>query len=60
MSPLLSAELQLLVYFPPSRDLFRDIGRLLGQREGGETDGGRGPAARHPDTAGPLIDATIR
>ena len=60
MSPLLNAELPLFVYFPPSRDLFRDTGRLLGQREGGETDRDRGPVARHPDTTGPLIDATIK
>jgi hypothetical protein len=48
MSPLLNAELQLLVYFPPSRDLFMDIGRLLGQREGGETDGGPGARGATP------------
>ena len=50
VSPLLNAELQLLVYCPPFQELIRDIRRLLDQREGGET--GRG--------ATPLIDATIR
>ncbi|KAF8471374.1 hypothetical protein DFH94DRAFT_674372 [Russula ochroleuca] len=45
-----NAVLQLLVYCPPFRDLFRDLGRLVGRREGGETDGG----------ATPLIDATVR
>ena len=50
VSPLLNAELQLLVYCPPFRDLFKDLGWLLDQREGGETTRG----------ATPLIDATIR
>jgi hypothetical protein len=43
---LASAVLQSLVYCPPFRDLFRD----LGQRERGETGGGTTP----------LVDATVR
>jgi hypothetical protein len=46
---LANAVLQSLVYCPPFRDLFRDQGRLVGHREGGETGGG----------ATPLIDATV-
>jgi hypothetical protein len=42
---------QLLVYCPPSRDLFTDLGWLVCQHEGGETGGGG---------ATPPIDATIR
>jgi hypothetical protein len=47
---LANAVLQLLVYCPPSRDLFRDIGRLVGQRE----EGGIGGSTT------PLMDATVR
>jgi hypothetical protein len=41
---------RLLVYCPPFRELSRDMGQLMGQREGKETDGG----------ATPLMDATVR
>ena len=47
---LANAVLQSLVCCPPFRDLFGDLRRLLGQREGGKTGGG----------ATPLIDATVR
>ena len=47
---LANAVLQSLAYCPPFRNQFRDLRRLLGQREGGKTGGG----------ATPLIDATIR
>jgi hypothetical protein len=47
---LVNAVLQSLLYCPPFRDQFRDLRRLLGQREGRKTGGG----------ATPLIDATIR
>lgn len=47
---LANAMFQLLVYCPPFRDLFRDIGRLVGQREEG---GSRGSTT-------PLIDAMVR
>jgi ubiquitin carboxyl-terminal hydrolase 10 len=45
-----SAVLQLLVYCPLFWDLFRDVGRLIGQRGEEETGGG----------ATPLVDATVR
>jgi hypothetical protein len=48
---LANAVLQLLVYCPPFRDLFRDLGRLVGQREGGEVTGG---------SVTPLIDASVK
>ena len=47
---LANAVLQSLVYCPPFRELFRDWGRLEGQREGGETS----------RSVTPLIDATVR
>ena len=47
---LANAMFQLLVYCPPFRDLFRDIGRLVGQREEG---GSRGSTTS-------LIDAMVR
>jgi hypothetical protein len=47
---LANAVLRLLVCCPPFRELFRDLGRLVGQREGGETGGG----------ATPLVDATVK
>ena len=42
--------LQLLVYCSPFRELFSNLGRLLGQRKGGVTDSG----------ATPLVDATVK
>jgi hypothetical protein len=47
---LANAMLHLLVHCPPFLDLFRELGQLMGQREGGET--GR--------AATPLMNATIR
>ena len=45
-----NAVLQLLVYCPPFLDLFRGLGRLVGQRDGREIGG----------VSTPLIDATVR
>jgi Family of unknown function (DUF6535) len=45
-----NAVLQLLVYCPPFLDLFRELGRLVGQRGGRELSG----------VATPLIDATVK
>jgi ubiquitin carboxyl-terminal hydrolase 10 len=47
---LANAVLRLLIYCPPFRGLFRDLGQLVGQREGGETGGGTTP----------LVDATVK
>ena len=47
---LANAMLQLLVYCPPFWDLFKDLGRVVGQREREETGG----------STTPLIDATVR
>ena len=47
---LANAVLQSLVHCPPFRDLFRDQGRLVDEREGGENSG----------VATPLIDTTVR
>jgi hypothetical protein len=47
---LINAVLQSLVYCPPFRDLFRGLGRLVGQCEGGGAGG----------DATPLIDTTVR
>jgi ubiquitin carboxyl-terminal hydrolase 10 len=48
-----NAVLQLLVYSPPFWRLFKELGRLMGQREQGEGQG-RG------DGATPLVDATVK
>jgi ubiquitin carboxyl-terminal hydrolase 10 len=47
---LANAVLHLLVYCPPFLDIFKELGPLMGQREGGET----GTAAT------PLMNATVR
>jgi ubiquitin carboxyl-terminal hydrolase 10 len=47
---LANTVLQLLVYCPPFRELFGDLGRLQGQRERGVTDG----------SVTPLVDATVK
>lgn len=48
-----NAVLQLLVYSPPFWRLFKELSRLMGQREQGEGQG-RG------DGATPLVDATVK
>jgi len=48
-----NAVLQLLVYCPPFWRLFRELGRLMGQRGRGDgQESGEGPT--------PLVDATVR
>lgn len=49
MGPI-DALLQSLIYCPPFRDVFSDLGRLVGQFEGGEFDG----------SATPLMDASAK
>ena len=48
-----NAVLQLLVYCPPFWKLFRELGRLIGQR-------GRGEGQETSGSATPLVDATVR
>ncbi|KAI0306280.1 hypothetical protein B0F90DRAFT_1862706 [Multifurca ochricompacta] len=48
-----NAVLQLLVYCLPFRKLFRELGRLMGQR-------GRGDSQESGGGATPLVDATVR
>ena len=48
-----NAVLQLLVYCPPFWRLFKELGRLMGQREQGEGQGSG-------DGATPLVDATVK
>ena len=48
-----NAVLQLLVYCPPFWRLFKELGRLIGQREQGEGQGSG-------DGATPLVDATVK
>jgi len=47
-----NAVLQLLVYSPPFWRLFKELGRLMGQREGEGQDSG--------NDATPLVDATVK
>jgi ubiquitin carboxyl-terminal hydrolase 10 len=48
-----NAVLQLLVYCPPFCKLFKELGRLMGQRgQGDGQESNRGPT--------PLVDATVR
>jgi len=48
-----NAVLQLFVYCPPFWKLFRELGRLIGQR-------GRGEGQDSGGSATPLVDATVR
>ena len=48
-----NAVLQLLVYCPPFWRLFKELGRLMGQLEQGESQGSG-------DGATPLVDATVK
>ena len=48
-----NAVLQLLVYCPPFWKLFRELGRLVGQR-------GRGEGQESSASATPLVDVTVR
>jgi ubiquitin carboxyl-terminal hydrolase 10 len=48
-----NAVLQLFVYCPPFWKLFRELGRLMGQR-------GRGDGQEDSGSPTPLVDATVR